>query len=55
MKKQNKIEPVDPFQCWCTPCGKCVWFNEETKHCDHPEYVLMEEWISQTAQKSFGR
>lgn len=42
MKK--KIEPQDPYECWCTNCIECEWWREKTKKCEHPIKLEMEQW-----------
>lgn len=37
MNKLKKREPEDPYDCWCMPCIECVYFNEDTHECGHPE------------------
>lgn len=36
-KIENKREPQDPYECWCMPCGICVYWDEEKQDCTHPE------------------
>lgn len=40
-----KIEPQDPYECWCLDCNECVYWDEVKEHCEHPEAIEMEQWM----------
>ena len=40
-----KIEPQDPYECWCLDCNECVYWDEVKEHCEHQEAIEMEQWM----------